>query len=207
MINPGNRGDEEFMGMALGLARKSVVLPYPNPWVGCVIVSEGKIAGRGFHRGPGTKHAEAEALEQAGACSKGATLYSNLEPCCHYGRTPPCTEAILKAGIRRVVYSIRDPNPLVSGRGAAILRRAGVLVESGVLAAEAAALNEVYLKFRQTGLPFVTVKAAASLDGRIATRTGESKWITGGAARRRARILRRRRQAVLVGINTVLADD
>lgn len=197
---------EDYMREAMRIARKAP-LPYPNPWAGCVIVKHGAIIGRGVHRGAGTNHAEVEALADAGRRAAGATLYVNLEPCCHYGRTPPCTDAILTAGIRRVVYAIRDPNPVVSGRGAAILRRRGVALEDGVLAADAAALNEVYLKFRRTGLPFVTAKSAASLDGRIATRTGDSKWITDGAARRRARSLRAQHQAVLVGINTVLADD
>lgn len=194
------------MREAMRLARRAP-LPYPNPWAGCVIVKNGAIIGRGAHRGAGTNHAEVEALADAGARAAGATLYVNLEPCCHYGRTPPCTDAILAAGIRRVVYAIRDPNPAVSGRGAAILRRRGVSLEGGVLAAEATALNEVYLKYRRTGLPFVTVKAATSLDGRIATRAGDSKWITDGEARQRARSLRAQHQAVLVGINTVLADD
>lgn len=200
------RSSEDYMREAIRVAARAP-LPYPNPWAGCVIVKKGAVIGRGFHCGAGTNHAEIEALADAGARAAGATLYVNLEPCCHYGRTPPCTDAILAAGIQRVVYAIRDPNPVVSGRGAAILRSRGVELETGVLTAEAAALNEVYLKFRRTGLPFVTAKAAASLDGRIATRAGDSKWITDGAARRRARSLRARHQAVLVGINTVLADD
>src|SRR5487761_661331 len=157
--------DEHYMRQALRLARQSPSLPYPNPWVGCVIVHRGKIAGCGFHRGPGTSHAEVDALARAGARARGSTLYVNLEPCCHHGRTPPCTDAILRAGVGRVVYALRDPNPEVGGRGAAILKRQGVQLAEGVCAAEAAALNEVYLKFRSTGLPFVTAKVAATLDG------------------------------------------
>ena len=204
---PAGKPDAHYMRIALSEALQTPTLPYPNPWVGCVIVRGNVMVGRGCHRGPGTLHAEAAALAQAGARARGATLYVTLEPCRHFGRTPPCTDAILKAGVRRVVYSIRDPNPEVSGRGAAILRKAGVEISHGVLAKEGAALNEVYLKFRSAGLPFVTAKIAASLDGKIATRTGESQWITDAKARRRARELRSRHQAVLVGVNTVLADD
>ncbi|HLI34927.1 MAG TPA: bifunctional diaminohydroxyphosphoribosylaminopyrimidine deaminase/5-amino-6-(5-phosphoribosylamino)uracil reductase RibD [Terriglobia bacterium] len=199
--------DERYMCEALSLARQSPVLPYPNPWVGCVIVRNGKVVGRGFHRGAGNPHAEVEALKQAGAHARNATLYVNLEPCCHFGRTPPCTDAILQSGIRRVVYAVRDPNPVIQSRGAAILKKRGLEVVSGMCAAEAAALNEVYLKFRATGLPFVTAKVATSLDGKIATRTGVSKWITDQAARRRARQIRREHQAVLVGVNTILTDN
>lgn len=196
------------MGEALRMARRnSMTLPYPNPWVGCVIVRDGAIVGRGWHRGPGTNHAEVEALIEAGTRARGATLYVSLEPCCHFGLTPPCTDAILQVGIRRVVYAMRDPNPAVAGRGAAILKRHAIEVKQGVMEAEARALNEVYLKFRQTALPFVTAKAATSLDGKIATRTGESRWITDAPARRRARELRAQHQAVLVGVNTVLADN
>ncbi len=202
-----NRSDEAFMLKALELARCYPALPYPNPWVGCVIVRDGKIVGRGFHRGPGTNHAEVEALRQVGARAKGATLYVTLEPCCHYGNTPPCTDAILRAGIRKVFYAFRDPNPAVAGRGARILKSHGVKVQAGLCSRQAAETNEAYLKFRATGLPFVTAKVATTLDGKIATRTGESKWITGEQARRRARMLRALNQAVLVGINTVLADD
>ncbi len=199
--------DEVFMQAALRLARSPHALPYPNPWVGCVVVRDGKIVGRGFHRGPGTPHAEVEALTRAGRRAQGAVLYVTLEPCCHYGKTPPCSDAILHAGIRKVIYALRDPNPLVAGRSARILKARGLIVKSGVCSREAAALNEVYLKYRATGLPFVTMKVATTLDGKIATRTGDSKWITGSFARRRARELRAEHQAVLVGINTVLADD
>ncbi|MGH9342321.1 MAG: bifunctional diaminohydroxyphosphoribosylaminopyrimidine deaminase/5-amino-6-(5-phosphoribosylamino)uracil reductase RibD, partial [Terriglobia bacterium] len=191
----GGRQDEAYMRAALRLARESKTLPYPNPWVGCVITRGSTIVGHGFHRGPGTNHAEVEAMAEAGDRSRNATLYVSLEPCCHVGRTPPCTNAIVRAGIRRVVYAMRDPNPAVAGRGAAALKSNGIEVKQGVLKTEARALNEVYFKFRHTGLPFVTVKVATSLDGKIATRTGESHWITDAAARRRARELRSQHQA------------
>lgn len=198
---------ESYMLEALRLARRAPILPYPNPWVGCVIVQNTKIIGRGWHRGPGTDHAEVEALRQAGRRARGSSLYVNLEPCCHYGQTPPCTDAILSAGIRKVYYALRDPNPEVSGRSARLLRARGLAVEGGLAAGEAACLNEVYLKYRATLLPFVSVKAASTLDGKISTRTGESKWITDSAARRRGHLLRAQNQAVLTGIRTVLADD
>ena len=195
------------MSMALRLARQCPAVPYPNPWVGGVIVRGGQVVGKGFHRGAGTPHAEVAALLDAGPQTRGADLYVTLEPCCHHGRTPPCTDAILKAGIRSVFYAIRDPNPRVAGKGAALLRRRGLIVSGGCCSTEAAAMNEMYLKFQTTGLPFVTAKVATSLDGKIATRTGQSKWITDEEARRRARLLRAQHQAVLVGINTVLSDD
>jgi diaminohydroxyphosphoribosylaminopyrimidine deaminase / 5-amino-6-(5-phosphoribosylamino)uracil reductase len=198
---------EYYMRMALRLARQCPGLPYPNPWVGCVIVRDGRVVGKGFHHGAGTNHAEVEALKDAGPRARGATLYVTLEPCCHHGRTPPCTDAILQAGIREVYYGIKDPNLLVSGKSARLLRRHGLCVHGGVCSEEAAALNEMYVKFHATGMPFVTAKVATSLDGKIATRTGQSKWITDGVARHRARLLRAEHQAVLVGINTVLSDD
>ncbi len=195
------------MREALRLARRSPAWPYPNPWVGCVVVRDGRVVGRGFHRGVGANHAEVEALAEAGPRARGATIYVTLEPCCHYGHTPPCTNAILKAGVREVFYALKDPNPLVAGKSARTLRAHGLQVRLGPGTRESAALNEVYLKFRATGMPFVTAKAATSLDGKIATRTGQSKWITDPEARKRARQLRAEHQAILVGINTVLADD
>jgi diaminohydroxyphosphoribosylaminopyrimidine deaminase/5-amino-6-(5-phosphoribosylamino)uracil reductase len=195
------------MQEALRLARLPKVPPYPNPWVGCVVVQGRKIVGRGYHFGPGSDHAEVGALREAGPRARNAAMYVTLEPCCHYGQTPPCTDAIVKAGIRKVFYALRDPNPAVGGRGAEILRSHGVAVNRGLCAREAAGLNEVYFKYRATGLPFVTAKVAASLDGKIATRTGRSQWITDGRARNLARALRAQNQAILVGINTVLADD
>ncbi len=195
------------MRAALELARRAPGPPYPNPWVGCVLVKGGRVVGRGWHRGPGTDHAEVDAIRSAGSRARGAIAYVNLEPCCHYGRTPPCTSALIRAGVAEVVYAIRDPNPAVSGRGARLLRRAGIRVTGGVCAREARALNEVYLKYRTTGLPFVSLKVAASLDGKTATRTGRSKWITDENARSEGRRLRARHQAVLVGITTILQDD
>jgi diaminohydroxyphosphoribosylaminopyrimidine deaminase / 5-amino-6-(5-phosphoribosylamino)uracil reductase len=201
------RPPEFYMRMALRLARQCPGLPYPNPWVGCVIVRDGRVVGKGFHRGAGTNHAEVEALADAGPRARGATLYVTLEPCCRHGRTPPCTDAILKAGIREVQYALKDPNPLVAGKSARLLRRRGLRVQGGLCSEEASAMNEMYLKFQATGMPFVTAKVATSLDGKIATRTGQSKWITDEQARRHARLLRADHQAVLVGIKTVLDDD
>ncbi len=198
---------QQFMQEALRLARRGRVLPYPNPWVGCVIVKRGRAIGRGWHLGAGTEHAEIMALGQAGEGARGATMYVTLEPCCHWGRTPPCTDAILRAGIREVFYALHDPNPEVAGRGERLLRAGGVQVHAGLCAEPATALNEVYLKYCATGLPFVAAKVATTLDGKTATRTRESKWITDAAARRRARELRLEHSAVLVGVNTVLADD
>ncbi len=201
------RPPEYYMRRALRLARQCPGLPYPNPWVGCVIVRNGRVVGKGFHHGAGTHHAEVEALLDAGPLARGATLYVTLEPCCHHGRTPPCTDAILQAGIREVYYALNDPNPLVSGKSARLLHRRGLRVHGGICSDEAATLNEMYVKSHATGMPFVTAKVATSLDGKIATRTGQSKWITDEVARRRARLLRAEHQAVLVGIKTVLSDD
>jgi diaminohydroxyphosphoribosylaminopyrimidine deaminase / 5-amino-6-(5-phosphoribosylamino)uracil reductase len=201
------RTPEFYMRMALRLARQCPGLPYPNPWVGCVIVRDGRVVGKGFHHGAGTNHAEVEALVDAGPRARGGALYVTLEPCCHHGRTPPCTDAILKAGIREVCYALKDPNPLVAGNSARLLRRHGLRVHGGFCSEEASALNEMYVKFQATGMPFVTAKVATSLDGKIATRTGQSKWITDKEARRRARHLRVEHQAVLVGIKTVLNDN
>ncbi|MCA3012814.1 MAG: bifunctional diaminohydroxyphosphoribosylaminopyrimidine deaminase/5-amino-6-(5-phosphoribosylamino)uracil reductase RibD [Myxococcaceae bacterium] len=199
--------DERFMRLALDEARKGLGRTHPNPAVGAVVVKGGKVIARGFHARAGTAHAEAVALAQAGARAKGATLYSTLEPCDHFGRTPPCTQAILEHGVRRVVYGSADPNPLVDGKGVRRLRRAGVAVTGGVLEAECDALNEPFLKVMRSGLPFVTVKAGVTLDGKIATAAGRSKWITSEAARASAHGLRDRVDAIVVGAGTVLADD
>lgn len=199
--------DVPFMRMALRLARKGEGTVNPNPLVGAVVVKDGRVVGRGYHREFGGPHAEVFALDQAGEKARGATLYVSLEPCSHVGKTPPCTERILQAGVARVVAACQDPNPLVHGKGVARLRRAGVVVTEGVLAREVERQNEIFFKFVGTGLPFVTLKLAVSLDGRIATRTGDSKWITGEASRREVHRLRRRHSAVLVGAKTVLADN
>jgi len=199
--------DARWMQRALELACLAQGRTSPNPLVGAVVVREGREVGCGYHAAPGSPHAEAVALAAAGPLARGATLYVNLEPCNHHGRTPPCTEAILAAGIRRVVVAHEDPDPRVRGSGIARLRAGGVEVEVGVLEGEARRLNAAYLKHRTTGLPFVTVKWAMSLDGRIATRTGSSRWITGPQAREEAHRLRDTHDAVLVGIGTVLRDD
>lgn len=193
---------ETFRLAELGLGRVS-----PRPLVGSVVVKEGEIIGRGFYHEPELPHAEVWALREAGDAARGATIYINLEPCSHHGRTPPCTEAILAAGIARVVASIRDPNPKVDGRGFDRLRAAGIPVEFGVLENEGKRLNEVFLVNQAERRAFVHLKIAMSLDGRIATRTGESKWITDEAARAAGQRLRHRYDAILVGATTALADD
>jgi len=199
--------DQIWMRRALELAARSRGRTSPNPMVGAVIVKDGQVVGEGFHSYAGSDHAEVVALREAGSAAEGATLYVSLEPCCHHGRTPPCADQIVHAGIRRVVAACEDPNPSVNGRGVAALREAGVTVEVGLLGEEAARLNEAFFKYIRTGVPFVTLKVAASLDGKIASRTGESRWITGESARRRVHQLRNEMDAVLVGIGTVLRDD
>ncbi len=198
---------ERFMRRALALARRGKGFTSPNPAVGAVVVRGGRIVGAGWHRGPGTPHAEAAALRRAGRLARGATLYVTLEPCCTWGRTPPCTDAILRAGIASVVVAARDPNPRHDGKGVRILRRRGVPVVEGVLGAEAAALNEDFAKHIATGLPFTVVKSAMSIDGKIATAAGRSRWISGPASRRRAHDMRMRADAVIVGKRTVELDD
>jgi diaminohydroxyphosphoribosylaminopyrimidine deaminase/5-amino-6-(5-phosphoribosylamino)uracil reductase len=199
--------DARFMGRALELAALGLGETNPNPAVGCVVVKQGQVVGRGFHARAGGPHAEVVALRQAGARARGATLYVTLEPCAHHGRTPPCAPLVRDAGLARVVIAHVDPHPLVRGRGIALLRRAGVRVDTGLLASEAARLNEPFLASVRLGRPFVLVKAGLTLDGRIATASGRSRWITSGPQRRQARWLRRLHDAVLVGVGTVLADD
>ncbi len=202
--------DERFMREALRLARRGYGATSPNPMVGAVLARAGKIIGQGWHRRAGKPHAEIEALrdaERKGALVHGATLYVTLEPCCTHGRTPPCTDAIKAAGIQRVVVAARDPNPAHAGRGFRILRRAGIEVVHGILAEEAVRLNEAFNHWIVRRTPFVTVKAAMTLDGKIATASGESKWITGEKARAEGMHLRAGADAILVGVNTVLADD
>lgn len=201
------RADERFMRMALDLARRGQGATSPNPLVGAVIVNKGKIVGQGYHKRVGGAHAEIEALRSARENARGGTLYVNLEPCCHYGRTNPCTDAILESGLKEVVYAINDPNRRVNGQGARLLKKAGVTVRSGVLAEQADELNEVYLKYIRTGLPFVILKTAQSLDGRIATITGDSRWISGETARRFAHQLRADADAVAIGAGTLRADN
>lgn len=199
------------MREALAQAARGRGFTSPNPAVGAVLVKSGRIIGRGYHRQAGKPHAEVEALRDAARqnqSTKGATLYVTLEPCCTHGRTPPCTEAIIAAGIRRVVVAATDPNPHHAGRGMRLLKRHGLEVHTGVLRAEATRLNEAFNHWIVHRTPFVTIKAALTLDGRIATATGDSQWITGEAARRHAmQHFRRNADAILVGINTILADD
>ena len=199
--------DEAYLERALGLAERGRGLTSPNPLVGAVVVAGGRILGEGFHEGPGLPHGEIVALEEAGDGARGATLYTTLEPCDHFGRTPPCTQSIVRAGVVRVVSAMGDPNPVVDGRGFAALEAAAIEVRTGVLAQEAARQNEAYLKHVRTGLPFVTWKMAASLDGKVASRDGTSRWITGEAARADVHRLRAASDAILVGAGTALVDD
>ncbi|MBI1416111.1 MAG: bifunctional diaminohydroxyphosphoribosylaminopyrimidine deaminase/5-amino-6-(5-phosphoribosylamino)uracil reductase RibD [Limimaricola sp.] len=195
------------MALALALGRRGMGRVWPNPAVGCVIVRDGRIIGRGWTADGGRPHAEVRALEQAGAAARGATAYVTLEPCSHHGQTPPCAEALVAAGVARVVVATGDPDPRVAGRGMAILRAAGIAVETGVMEAQARADQAGFLARVTAGRPFVTLKLAATLDGRIATATGESRWITGPAARRAVHAMRARHDAVLVGGGTARADD
>lgn len=200
--------DRRMLARALELAKKGVGQVSPGPLVGCVIVdAAGDIAGEGYYLFEALNHAETIALAAAGDKARGATAYVSLEPHAHHGRTPPCTDALIAAGIKRVVASIEDLNPKVSGKGFAHLRAAGLKVETGLLAEEAAQINEAYLHYMRTGRPFVHLKLAVSLDGKIATRTGDSHWITGAEARCRAHELRHAYDAILVGAGTVIKDD
>ncbi|MCC7202492.1 MAG: bifunctional diaminohydroxyphosphoribosylaminopyrimidine deaminase/5-amino-6-(5-phosphoribosylamino)uracil reductase RibD [Nitrospirae bacterium] len=200
--------DEKYMRMALTLAKRGLGMTSPNPMVGAVVVNNGRVAGRGYHNGPGQLHAEAVAIKESGSEAQGSTLYVNLEPCCHTDkRTPPCTKEIIRAGVKRVVAGMKDPNPLVNGRGVIELTDAGITVDKDVLLNDALRLNEIYSKFITSNIPFVILKSATSLDGKIALASGESKWITGKVARRYAHKLRSMVDAVMVGIGTVIADD
>lgn len=198
---------ETWMAMALALARRGEGLTRPNPPVGAVVVSGGSPVGRGWHRAAGKPHAEAEALAAAGARARGATLYATLEPCCTFGRTPPCTTAILQSGVSRVVIAVRDPNPRHRGRGVRLLRGRGVEVVEGVCAREARELVAPFAKWVVAGIPRLTLKLAMTADGKIADFARRSRWITGPAARRETQRLRRSADAVMVGAGTVLADD
>jgi len=206
-VTPVRKKDEEYMKRALQLARRGRGKVSPNPLVGAVIVRAGRIIAEGYHRKFGADHAEIDAIKRASGGVRGATMYVNLEPCCHRGKTPPCVDTMIEQGIKQVVIATLDPNPFVNGKGAQILRDHGIEVVEGVLEQEARALNEVYLHHTQTGLPFVTVKYAQSLDGRIATSQGNARWISSEASRKFAHRLRARHDAIMVGIGTVLADD
>ena len=199
--------DHNYMHRALELATLGQYTTHPNPNVGCVIVKEGHIVGEGWHRKAGEPHAEVHALRAAGEAARGATAYVTLEPCSHYGRTPPCALALKEAGVSRVVCAMQDPNPLVAGKGLHLLAEAGVAVQCGLLHDEAVALNPGFIKRMKSGLPWVRVKLASSLDGRTALANGQSKWITGAAARADVQRWRARSSAILSGADTVLMDD
>jgi len=199
--------DEAYMERALDLAEKGRGTTSPNPMVGAVVVKNGRVIGEGYHDAAGSAHAEVNALDAAGASARNAVLYVTLEPCNHTGRTPPCTGKIISAGIKRVVIAMDDPNPNVTGGGGDALKSHGIEVSRGVCEARARRLNEAFIKFVRTGRPFVMVKCAATLDGRIATRSGDSKWVTGAAARAHVHRLRQAVDAIMVGIDTVCADN
>ena len=199
--------DARFMALALSLGRRGMGRVWPNPAVGCVIVKDGQIVGRGWTADGGRPHAEPRALAQAGVAAQGATAYVTLEPCAHHGQTPPCADALIAAGVARVVIAADDPDTRVAGRGIALLRDAGIAVDSGVCAAEAVRDHAGFLLRVTQGRPFVSLKLAGTLDGRIATATGESQWITGPEARRAVHMMRARHDAVMVGAGTVRADD
>ncbi len=207
LLQAQNAEDNYFMMLAVEQAKQGLYTTRPNPAVGCVIVQSAKIIGQGFHPKAGQPHAEVFALKEAGARAKGATAYVTLEPCSHTGRTPPCALALIKAGIKRVVIAGLDPNPQVAGRGVALLEQAGITVTIGVLEQQAAALNKGFLKAMRTQLPYVRLKIATSLDGRTAMANGESKWITGVAAREDVQKLRARSGAIITGSQTVIADN
>lgn len=199
--------DEEYMRLALELAGLAKGHTSPNPMVGAVVVKDGEVVSTGFHARAEAPHAERVALSVAGQKARGATLYVNLEPCCHTGRTPPCVDAVIQSRVQRVVAAMEDPNPKVSGRGFARLGQAGIEVKTGVLELEAKRLNEAFAKFIVTRQPFVTYKVAASFDGHVATCRGDSRWISGENARRFSHQLRHDNDAIIVGVGTVLADD
>jgi len=199
--------DRVMMARALELAARAEGRTSPNPLVGAVVARGSRIVGEGYHRRAGSSHAERFALKKSGGAARGATLYVNLEPCSHYGRTPPCVEAIIEAGVARVVAAMRDPNPLVRGRGFRALRRAGIIVEVGLLRRQAARLNEVFIHHVRTGRPFVSLKLAQTLDGKIASAPGVRTDISSASALRLAHRLRSRHDAILVGVSTAIADD
>ena len=204
---PARHGDLDAMRTALALARRGLGAVWPNPAVGCVIVKDGRVVGRGWTQPGGRPHGETEALRRAGEAARGAVAYVSLEPCCHWGRTPPCVDALVAAGVRRVVVALEDPDPRVAGEGLRRLRWAGIDVEVGLCAEDAAEVNAGFLSRLRLGRPLVTLKFATSLDGRIATASGESQWISGPPARERAHALRASHDAIMVGTGTAVADD
>lgn len=199
--------DEHFMRQALDLAQKGMGFTSPNPLVGAVIVKDGIVIARGYHERYGESHAEANAINSADQDLSEATMYVTLEPCSHFGKTPPCANTIVESGIKRVVVAMEDPNPIVSGKGLEILMENGVEVKVGVLREKAERLNEIFIKYIKTKRPFTILKAGMSLDGKIATHTGESRWITGKSSREYGHLLRQKVSAILVGINTVIMDN
>lgn len=199
--------DSKYMKRALVLAGKGAGATAPNPAVGCVIVKDGRVVGEGWHKKAGTPHAEINALAMAGDAARDSNLYVTLEPCCHHGKTPPCTDALIAAGVKRVVAGMTDPNPQVAGRGLSILQQAGITVETGVLEAECRDMNKGFIKCVTTGMPYVIYKTAMTLDGNIATVTGHSRWVTGEASRRHVHRLRAQCDAVMVGVDTIIVDN
>jgi diaminohydroxyphosphoribosylaminopyrimidine deaminase / 5-amino-6-(5-phosphoribosylamino)uracil reductase len=206
-VRPAPSGDERFMRLTLRLAARARGRTSPNPLVGAVVVRGGRVVGRGHHCRAGMEHAEVVALRDAGAAARGAELYVNLEPCNHFGRTGPCAACIVNAGVRRVIVGMRDPNPLVDGKGIRALRRAGIAVTVGVLEDDCRELNEAFACYIVEGRPFVTLKSALTLDGRVATQGGDSRWVTGEPARLAGHVLRDSNDAIVVGVGTVLVDD
>lgn len=199
--------NEKYMKIALALAEKGVGNTGPNPAVGAVLVKNGKVIASGYHKKAGSMHAEALAIKRAGKKARGATLYCTLEACTHYGKTPPCVDAIIKSGIKRTVFAMKDPNPINFGHGVEILRNAGIRTECGILGKAAADLNRPFIKFMKYGFPYVTIKMAQSVDGKIADAGGRSKWITSESSRQFVHRLRAQNDAVMVGINTLIKDD
>jgi len=202
-----NSIDTKFMKRALALARKGVGKTSPNPAVGCVIVKDGRIIGEGWHKKAGEPHAEVLALEKAGEAARSANVYVTLEPCCHTGKTPPCCAALIRAGVKRVIAGMRDPNPKVNGAGLTELQQAGIETSCGLLEDECHSINRPFIKHITTGLPFVTYKCAMTLDGNIATFTGESRWISCEKSRRYAHMMRASRDAIMVGVDTIIVDN
>jgi len=199
--------NEKYMRMAIALARKGIGKTSPNPAVGALVVKNGKIISRAYHKKAGEPHAEALAIERAGSKAKGATLYATLEACTHFGKTPPCVDKIIACGIKRAVFGMRDPNPVNFGRGIAMLRKAGITTLCGVLRKEVTQLNRPFIKFMTEHLPYITVKVAQSIDGKIADTSGNSRWISSPASRNAVQRLRMRHDAIMVGINTLLEDN
>ncbi|MGM1046043.1 MAG: bifunctional diaminohydroxyphosphoribosylaminopyrimidine deaminase/5-amino-6-(5-phosphoribosylamino)uracil reductase RibD [Bacillota bacterium] len=199
--------DEFYMSLALEMAERAQGQTGINPVVGCVIVKDGKLIGMGTHLERGAPHAEVHALQMAGAKAFGSTVYVTLEPCSHFGKTPPCSERLIAEGVKRVVIASKDPNPLVAGKGIEILQGAGIQVDTGILSERSRKLNAPFMKFITTGRPYVTLKTASTLDGKIASKTGDSKWISNEGARDRVHTLRHRHQAIMVGVSTVITDD